>query len=767
MIIPVRRISHLLRTRAGRLLGLSQDPSTPAGRGTRIGLLVSGAFLVSVGLLIVLISSLFLVLAIPLFLFGAFNLLNSRRKQLSLSRSNLLSLSGHLCATVVLYLLFTRILWVTYMTDSIVGSYMGVLKVLAFQNPYGYSIKPFLDQFSFSPSFYTPRVDGSFEFHLNYPALNFLSLLPLYAVGLHDLRDGVFVFHIVSVLVIFGLVPSRQKALSLAPFVFFPAFVASSWTDSVWAFFLLAGTVLWYRNRNMGLLMVGLAGATKQIALVAAPFLIIRLWQESPSSKLRKTLVGTAAMVTGFIGPNIPFMLSSPSQWWAATIVPYLPGGVVEIPGGIGLSGILLRAGISPPPLFFVALMGLVGIGSLFLYATRYSKSRYYVWIFPVMILFFYYRSFPNYIFYWSLPLVLEFFRNRPALAIWHFSPFKGIALRPTIAVGLHSLRVRLRVPLLASLLLTTIFVGAYGVYVSSSPPSRLDVRINSVSDPDGIGAATLLNLTLDNQTPKPITPSFFVYWLYLPFLWSSNSTRTLGPMSSASYIVTATDGVGAIPRSTSFRVYVFDATTGNLVGQSLALTPNILVPTLANHRFKWWTLDLGAGTKVPFGWKLTKINVDQFASVIQGLDENKTTGISLQLNYSTPAINPERIMISQKILLNATTVNLSLFDPVATSTGTGAVLGIVVTDGAHELSYIFSNTTAKPTFSASGYNATTIVPIAASAWTTVSIDTNQVWQAQGWAVPNQVTFTIFLQASSVGLYSANIRDVTPPAPAK
>src|SRR6266581_4838361 len=215
MIIPVRRISHLLRTRAARFLGLSQDPSTQAGKGTRIGLLISGAFLVSVGLLIVLISSLFVVLAFPLFLFGGFNLLNSRRKQLSLSRSNLLSLSGHLCATVVLYLLFTRVLWVTYITDSIVGSYMGVLKVLAFQNPYGYSIKPFLDQFSFSPSFYTPRVDGSFEFHLNYPALNFLSLLPLYAVGLHDLRDGVFVFHIVSVLVIFGLVLSRIRRVKL------------------------------------------------------------------------------------------------------------------------------------------------------------------------------------------------------------------------------------------------------------------------------------------------------------------------------------------------------------------------------------------------------------------------------------------------------------------------------------------------------------------------------------------------------------------------
>src|SRR3989441_12567078 len=396
MIIPVRRISHLLRTRAGRLLGLSQDPSTPAGRGTRIGLLVSGAFLVSVGLLIVLISSLFLVLAIPLFLFGAFNLLNSRRKQLSLSRSNLLSLSGHLCATVVLYLLFTRILWVTYMTDSIVGSYMGVLKVLAFQNPYSYSIKPFLDQFSFPPSFYTPKVDGSFEFHLNYPALNFLTLLPLYAAGLHDLRDGVFVFHLLSVLLIFGPVRSRQKALSLVPFVFFPALVAASWTDSVWAFFLVGGAVLWYRNRNLGLLMAGFAGATKQIALVAAPFLLIRLWQESPNSKLRNVLVGAITVSAGFLGPNIPFMLSSPSLWWAATIAPYFPGGAAQVPGGIGLSEILLDLGLAPSPVFFVVLMGIVGVGSLYLYSTRFSKSRYFVWIFPIVIMFFYYRSFPN-----------------------------------------------------------------------------------------------------------------------------------------------------------------------------------------------------------------------------------------------------------------------------------------------------------------------------------------------------------------------------------
>ena len=763
MIFPVIRLSQSLRTRIVQFLGLNQDLSTGAGRGTRIGLVVSGAFLISVGLLIGLISSLFVVLAIPIFLFGGYNLANARKKQLSLSRANLLSLSGHLCATVVLYLLFTRILWITYMTDSIVGSYMGVLKVLALQNPYSYSIKPFLDQFSFPPSFYTPRIDGSFEFHLNYPALNFLTLLPLYAAGLHDLRDGVFLFHILSVLLIFGLGPSRQKALSLAPFVFFPAFIAASWTDSIWAFFLVAGAIFWYRNRNLGLLMVGFAGATKQIALIAMPFLLIRLWQESPGSRLRNTLVGAAVATAGFIVPNIPFVLSSPSQWWTATMAPYFPGGAAQVPGGIGLSGILLDIGIAPPPLFFVTLMVLVGVGSLYLYSTRFSKSRYFVWIFPIIIMFLYYRSFPNYIVYWTFPLAFEFFKGRPSLSIWRFSPIHTIPWHPTIGSTLRSVRGRLRVPLIASLLLTTVFVGAFGAYVSSSQPSKVEVQINSIADPDGIGAATMLNVSLSNLTPRFIVPSFFVKWNLLPYVWASNSNRSLAPSSSASYLVTATDGLAAVPRSFNFRVYVFDSYTGSLVGQSLSLRADTPLPSIANPHFRWWTLDVGAGAKVPFSWKLTKTNIDPLTSVSQVLDHNQTGGITLQVNYTTPAFNLERVMISQRVPLNATVVNLSLFDPLQTSTGGRAVLGITVTDGAHELSYLLSNATRTPALSASNYNYTTLVPIAASTWTSVSIDASRTWQAQGWAVPNQVTFTIFLQASSIGLYSASIRDLAYP----
>src|SRR6266852_2143046 len=59
--------------------------------------------------------------------------------------------SALLFALITFYLVLSRLLMIGYSTDTIVGTYMGVLKVLQFQSPYPFSIKPFLDQFGFSP----------------------------------------------------------------------------------------------------------------------------------------------------------------------------------------------------------------------------------------------------------------------------------------------------------------------------------------------------------------------------------------------------------------------------------------------------------------------------------------------------------------------------------------------------------------------------------------------------------------------------------------
>src|SRR5207247_7153764 len=172
-----------------------------AARWTRVGLGASGGFLILAGVLLLVVRPLVvevLALSAGLIGFGLFNLISARGKKLTMLRANQLSLLGHLTAIIALYVIVSRVLIVSYTTDTVVGTYMGVLKVLELQSPYGFSIKPLLDQFGFSSSFYTLGVDVSFDFHLAYPSLSFLSVLPFYVLGIRDLQCRVLLDELIG-----------------------------------------------------------------------------------------------------------------------------------------------------------------------------------------------------------------------------------------------------------------------------------------------------------------------------------------------------------------------------------------------------------------------------------------------------------------------------------------------------------------------------------------------------------------------------------------
>src|SRR5713101_8503679 len=200
-----------LMSKVHPFFGSDSSQTQPAGLA-RFGLGLSGSFLLGVGLWVLIVNPFLLLtqgLAAGLFALGIFNLLAAFRNRVSLLRINQLSLVGYVVSLAAMYIFASRFVMVSYTSDTIVGTYMGVLRVLQLQSPYGFSIKPLLDKFGFSPSFYTPGVNGAFDFHLAYPSLSFLSILPFYFLGLRDVRDTVFIFHIMSVLVIFALAPVR------------------------------------------------------------------------------------------------------------------------------------------------------------------------------------------------------------------------------------------------------------------------------------------------------------------------------------------------------------------------------------------------------------------------------------------------------------------------------------------------------------------------------------------------------------------------------
>jgi uncharacterized membrane protein len=757
--------SLYLRLRAGIRGFVGSDVAvSSATRWARIGLGVSGGFLTLAGLVVLFLepfTTWALATAFGLLAFGLVNIISVLAKKLTLVRANKLSLIGYLIAVVALYAILSRSLFVTYTTDTIVGTYLGVLKAAQFQSPYAFSIKPLMDFFGFSTSYYTPGVNGTFDFHLAYPSLSFLSLLPLYVAGLHDLRDGVFLFYLVSLLIIFGLAPSRLKSISLAPFGLFPFVIASSWTDSVWAFFLVLTALLWYRHPKASWLSFGLAVATKQVAIVVAPFLLIRLWNERTGSRPRVIGGAIGLMAAAFFLPNLPFIIASPGAWWSDVVAPYLPNTASQVPGGIGLSNILLDLGVALPASFFLVTM--LGVTSLLLYAyaRHYRGLNSLVFGFPILMFFFYYRSFPNYMAYWVFPLVLDFCRlGGPNLRLLLSIRMPRISWRPTTSSFVATFRRRLTPSLVILIVLTTAFAGVSGAYLSQAASPRAQIQINSAADPDSIGAATLMNVTLKNLETTPVLPNFFVKFSPLPYFWTKNSSATLASGSEQSYVINAPDAYSAIPSGDTFHVLVYDNLTNQLLGESSASRAILPTPRVANPGLRWWALDQSLGRRVPWDWRLAMPNVDPTTSGIDPLGVNGTSGLAFTLNYTSPAGALERLTLSQRLLFNSTTVQLGLNQSLTTDLATKTMLFASITDGTHTVYYVFSSEATQQSVSQYSANSTVIVPVRVSQWTNVTLDPQSVWNSQSWGVPQQVTLTVTIQATASGVYYASLDEI-------
>ena len=754
------------KTKTKEYLGLT-DVLSKATKVSRTGLGLSGTLLILAGLWLLAVEPdviAGMVFAAGLISFGLFNMISALRKGLHLSRVNQLSLLGHFVAILTFYVVVSRFLVVSYTTDTMVGTYMGVLRVLQFQSPYAFSIKPLLDQFGFSPSFYTPGVDGSFDFHLAYPSLSFLSVLPFYLVGLHDLRDPIFIFHIMSILLIFGLAPARLKSVSLAPFSLFSIVIAGSWTDSVWAFFLVLTAVLWYRNPKASWVSLGLAIAVKQIAVVIAPFLMVRLWYERPGSGLRSLTTGTSLVLAAFFLPNLPFIIASPISWWVDIVAPYLPNATPQVPGGIGLSGFLLDLGIALPSTFFLALMlGTSGV-LVYLYARHFRGLNSTVFAFPILLFFFYYRSFPNYMAYWLFPLVFELGRlGGPRLKFHLTMRLPSITWRPPGGTLLRIFRQKLTPSIMLVMVLTLAFVGVSGAYISQVSNPKASIQINGVMDPDSIGVATRINVTLTNLQATPISPTFFVKYGPLPFYWATNSSTTLTGGAENTYVISAPDALSAVPRGNQFHIMIYDKLTGQLLGESSSWKVDVPAPPLVNPSLKWWVLEQSIGKKVPFGWKLSLSNTDPLVSSVTPLGVNETSGLQMTLNYtSTGKGLVEGIALSQKVLLNATSLNIHFNQSLATDITTKTMFAASVMDGTHTLFFIFSNKVTQQTITPYATNTTIVVPTQTSMWNTIRIDPQSVWNNQGWATPQIVTLTVFVQSSSVGVYYASLDGINP-----
>jgi hypothetical protein len=93
----------------------------------------------------------------------------------------------------------------------------------------------------------------------------------------------------------------------------------------------------------------------------------------------------------------------------------------------------------------------------------------------------------------------------------------------------------------------------------------------------------------------------------------------------------------------------------------------------------------------------------------------------------------------------------------LTTNLAADTFFGVSITDGVHVLYYVFSEKTLTSRTITYATNTTIITPISGQQWNVLHLPGESTWTNQGWVIPNEVTVTFFVRASSPGIFYAGI----------
>jgi hypothetical protein len=237
-----------------------------------------------------------------------------------------------------------------------------------------------------------------FVWRPSYPALSFLFLVPVVALG----WDTNYLY-VACLLVAMALVVARAPR-TLRPFFLtallgaasHAAFTVGGSSDLLYALPLV---IAWmYRDRKWAAMPFGIAVATKQIAWFFAPFWIIAVITERGWRAAARDL----AIATGiFAATNLPFIVHDASAWLAGIVTPLAEP---MFPRGAGLIFLFTNGGLPLlPTVAYTAAEAIAGIICLVIAWRTRRTSPELGTVLAIVPLFFAWRSLFSYFF--LLPL--------------------------------------------------------------------------------------------------------------------------------------------------------------------------------------------------------------------------------------------------------------------------------------------------------------------------------------------------------------------------
>jgi uncharacterized membrane protein len=300
----------------------------------------------------------------------------------------------------------------SYQTDALAYAHYSAILFSKGINPYTQDLDSALTMFSVSPQFFTLTPSGNLVNTLNYPALQFLVLLPVVWLGIRDARIIIYVFEFASLLVIYFWSPKEIRPIVLIPLFagsdLAVNFSAGAIADFLWVLPLVIMVVCIDRPWLAGV-FYGLACAVKQTPWLLAPFLIVWFVKAQDhvdaANKLRSACSFVMSALLAFLVPNIWFMWLDFSAWYSGVMIPAL-GNLVVLSQGLSL--LTLAIGVPLPPDFYLFCTVLVGLTLLVNYYVYFDKLKLSLWAFPAIMLWFSYRGLQNYFVFWAPLLVMS-----------------------------------------------------------------------------------------------------------------------------------------------------------------------------------------------------------------------------------------------------------------------------------------------------------------------------------------------------------------------
>lgn len=417
-------------------------------------------------------------------------------------------------------------------TDDMEYIYQALTNLLNLKDPYGLSYYPYL----VSPTY---LINGKIASSFIYPPFSFLVYLPFYLIIKATSAPGYLInivnviFDVILITLIYLEGRKRQDPFAVLPVIFLYILMAVAIPPFYGVNIVIPATFLllsFLRDDKLGGVSLGLASSFSQLTWLAIPFLLIYKFKNSHNN-IRKFLF---SFIFTILFINIPFL-----AWnYKAFISNVLTTDLNTIPvGEIGLTVINYSGLFQLEPWFFTFSEIIVSIFFIYIYYKFFNVIKLTLWIYPMIISWFLWRTLTEYFFLW-IPLIFAMiFRADYRLPNnMKFNVKKDIGLPFSILL----------------LVLLSVGVYAHETYVISNP-----IKIVNV-EPLGKQPFSSMLIEVKNSGNKPINITLVRVSLpdNLNMIW--NFTYTLIPPNSTSVLFAFAPYYNETINSTIFTIEVY-----------------------------------------------------------------------------------------------------------------------------------------------------------------------------------------------------------------